>query len=131
MIRPAALPLLFFASGALALAYEVLWQRRFALVFGGGAPAAAAVLAAYFAGLGVGSYVVGRAAARVTRPLRVSAVLEALVAVGALASFPSGRPGSRERRHGRRADRCRFRKELRDLFLGRSGPAPARHPVGV
>jgi predicted membrane-bound spermidine synthase len=63
VIRPAALPLLFFASGALALVYEVLWQRRFALVFGGGATAAAAVLAAYFAGLGVGSYVVGRAAA--------------------------------------------------------------------
>jgi spermidine synthase len=88
VIRPAALPLLFFASGALALVYEVLWQRRFALVFGGGATAAAAVLAAYFAGLGVGSYGLGRAAARVTRPLRVYAVLEALVALGALASFP-------------------------------------------
>jgi spermidine synthase len=88
VIPPAALPLLFFASGALALVYEVLWQRRFALVFGGGATAAAAVLAAYFAGLGAGSYVVGRAAARVTRPLRVYAVLEALVAVGALVSFP-------------------------------------------
>jgi spermidine synthase len=89
VIRPAALPLLFFASGALALVYEVLWQRRFALVFGGGASAAAAVLAAYFTGLGVGSYVLGRAAARAPRPLRVYAVLEALVAVGALASTAS------------------------------------------
>ena len=88
MIRPAALPLLFFASGALALVYEVLWQRRFALSFGGGATAAAAVLAAYFAGLGVGSHVLGGAAARITRPLRVYAVLEALVAFGALLSLP-------------------------------------------
>lgn len=88
MRRPPALPFLFFASGALALVYEVLWQRHFALVLGGGAAAATAVLAAYFAGLGVGSHLLGRAAARITRPLRVYAVLEALVAAGALLSFP-------------------------------------------
>ena len=63
MIGPAALPVLFFVSGPLALVYEVLWQRRFALLFGGGATAAAAVLAAYFAGLGAGSHVFGRSAA--------------------------------------------------------------------
>jgi spermidine synthase len=86
--RPAVLPFLFFASGALALVYEVLWQRRFALLFGGGATAATAVLAAYFTGLGLGSHLVARAAARITRPLRVYAALEALVATGALLSFP-------------------------------------------
>ena len=50
--------------------------------------AAAAVLAAYFAGLGLGSYVLGRLLAQVRRPLRVYAGLEALVAAGALVSFP-------------------------------------------
>jgi spermidine synthase len=86
--RTAALPLLFFASGALGLVYEVLWQRHFALVFGGGAAAAAAVLAAYFSGLGLGSYVLGRTSPRVRRPLRLYAGLEALAAAGALLSFP-------------------------------------------
>jgi spermidine synthase len=85
--RPAALPLLFFASGALGLVYEVLWQRHFALLFGGGAAAAAAVLAAYFSGLGLGSYALGRSLAPMRRPLRVYAGLEALVAAGALLSF--------------------------------------------
>jgi predicted membrane-bound spermidine synthase len=82
-----AVPVLFL-SGALALVYEVLWQRRFALMFGGGAPAAAAVLAAYFAGLGAGSHLVGRLAARGSRPLRLHALLQALVAMGALGSVP-------------------------------------------
>src|SRR5687767_3235317 len=80
-----ALAALFFVSGALALVYEVLWQRRFAAVFGSAAPATAAVLAAYFAGLGAGSYVLGSRAGRWARPLRVYAVLEVLVAAGALA----------------------------------------------
>jgi spermidine synthase len=85
---PAALLVLFFCSGALALVYEVLWQRRFALVFGAAAPATAAVLAAYFAGLGVGSRLLGRAARRFPRPLLAYAVLEALVGLGALAVGP-------------------------------------------
>ena len=75
---------LFFFSGALALVYEVLWQRRFALVFGSGAPASAAVLAATFAGLGLGSLIMGRAAARWPRPLRAYAVLEITIAAGAV-----------------------------------------------
>ena len=78
MIGPAALPVLFFVSGPLALVYEVLWQRRFALLFGGGATAAAAVLAAYFAGLGAGSHVFGRSAAGAARPLRAGAPTERL-----------------------------------------------------
>ena len=79
---------LFFSSGALALIYEVIWQRQFALVLGGAAPAAAAVLAAYFAGLGLGSFALGAAAARWPRPLRAYAALEALIAVGALLVAP-------------------------------------------
>jgi hypothetical protein len=37
---------LLFVSGAVALVYEAIWQREFALVFGSAAPATAAVLAA-------------------------------------------------------------------------------------
>ncbi|HYP16359.1 MAG TPA: fused MFS/spermidine synthase, partial [Opitutus sp.] len=81
-------PLLLFVSGAVALVYEVIWQRQFAVVFGSAAPATAAVLAAYFAGLGAGSWVVGRVAHRWTRPLRAYAILELFVGAGALLVRP-------------------------------------------
>ena len=81
-------PLLLFVSGALALIYEIVWQREFALVFGSAAPATAAVLAAYFAGLGLGALVIGRVAKQWSRPLRTYALLEVLVGVGALLVSP-------------------------------------------
>ena len=80
--------LLFLASGALALVYQVLWQRQFALLFGSGSAATAVVLGAFFAGLGVGSFWIGRLAPRWSRPLRVYAVLELLIGVGSLAVTP-------------------------------------------
>ncbi len=84
-----ALPaLLLFVSGAVALVYEVAWQRQFALVLGSGAPATAAVLAAYFAGLGTGSVVMGRFSARRGQPLLWYAAMEAAVAGGALSVDP-------------------------------------------
>jgi spermidine synthase len=84
----AAITGLFFVSGAVALVYETIWQRQFALVFGSAAPATAAVLAAYFAGLGLGAWVVGRWAGQWTRPLRSYAALEACVGAGALLVTP-------------------------------------------
>jgi len=79
---------LFFTSGALALVYEVIWQRQFALVLGSAAPATVAVLAAYFAGLGLGSVTLGRWASRWRRPLVAYAILEAAIGVGALMVTP-------------------------------------------
>src|SRR6185503_5597301 len=79
---------LFFCSGALALIYEVIWQRQFALVFGSAGPATAAVLAAYFAGLGAGSRLLGPAAAKWRRPLLAYASLEVLIGLGALLVTP-------------------------------------------
>src|ERR1035437_988539 len=80
--------LLLFVSGVVALVYEIIWQRQFALVFGSGAPATAAVLAAYFSGLGAGSLVIGRLAKKWTRPLLAYAVLESLVGASALLVAP-------------------------------------------
>ena len=80
--------LLLFVSGAVALVYEIVWQRQFALVFGSAAPATAAVLAAYFAGLGAGSLVIGRWSKNWTRPLRAYALLELTVGLGALLVAP-------------------------------------------
>lgn len=74
---------IFFFSGVIALVYEVVWQRQFALLLGSTAPATAAVLAAYFAGMGAGSFVIGRFADRWTNPLLAYARLEILIALGA------------------------------------------------
>lgn len=79
---------LLFVSGAVALVYEIVWQRQFALLFGSASPATAAVLAGYFAGLGLGALVVGRFAARWSRPLRAYALLEMSVGLGALLVAP-------------------------------------------
>ena len=83
-----ALHSLFFLSGAAALAYEVLWMRRFSVLLGATAPAVAAALAAFFAGLGLGSYLFGRLAPRFTRPLLAFAALEIGTALSALSVEP-------------------------------------------
>ena len=51
---------LFFLSGASALIYEVVWSRLLGFIFGGTAFAIATVLAAYMAGLALGSWYFGR-----------------------------------------------------------------------
>jgi spermidine synthase len=84
--RLAPLLLLFFLSGASALVYQVLWMRLLALVFGVTVHAASTVLAAFMAGLALGSVAAGRLADRVRRPLVVFAAAEALIAVAALAT---------------------------------------------
>ena len=75
---------LFFASGASALIYEVVWARRFTYVFGGSAYAIATVLAAYMAGLALGSAWFGRRIDRRGHPLMVYGILEAGIGIWAL-----------------------------------------------
>ena len=75
---------LFFLSGASALVYEVVWTREFTTVFGGSAFAIATVLAAYMAGLALGSTVFGRSIDRRGHPLVVYGLLEAAVGIWAL-----------------------------------------------
>jgi spermidine synthase len=75
---------LFFLSGASALVYEVVWTRDLTNVFGGSAFAVATVLAAFMAGLALGSTVFGRAIDRRGHPLVVYGVLEAGIAIWAL-----------------------------------------------
>lgn len=63
-----------------------MWLRLLALVFGVTVYAASTVLAGFMAGLGVGSLVAGRLAARVKRPLAAFGIAEALVGVTAFLS---------------------------------------------
>ena len=69
----AVLALCFTASGAAALALELLWMRSAGLILGATAPTVATVLACYFAGLGLGAAAASRPSAR---PVRRYALLE-------------------------------------------------------
>jgi len=77
---------LFFFSGIAGLIYQVLWLRRLSLVFGVTAYAASTVLAAFMAGLAIGSLLSGRWLRRGVPPLRAFAIAEVLVGVTGLAS---------------------------------------------
>jgi spermidine synthase len=70
----------FFLSGATALVYEVVWLRMLGLIFGHTVYAVTTVLAAFMAGLGLGSFLFGRRAARLGDPIRAYGVIE--VAIG-------------------------------------------------
>ena len=77
---------LFFGSGVCALIYQVMWLRLLSLVFGVTVYAASTVLAGFMAGLGLGSFLGGRVAARITRPLAAFGIAEALVGITAFAT---------------------------------------------
>lgn len=85
-MRLALLLLLFFGSGACGLTYQVLWLRHLSLVFGVTVYAASTVLAAFMAGLAIGSALAGRLIARCSRPLRLFAAAEILIGLSALAT---------------------------------------------
>ena len=76
----------FFLSGAAALVYQVVWQRILTLHTGIGIVSVSLIVAAFMAGLGLGSHVGGILSARVSprRALRLFALIE--VAVGLFAA---------------------------------------------
>ena len=77
--------LLFFLSGLTSLIYEVIWVRQFGLVFGITTYAVSTVLAAFFAGLALGSYAAGRVIDRTRlRPLVVYGCMEGIIGAYAL-----------------------------------------------
>jgi spermidine synthase len=86
--RPAPLAALFFLSGVAGLIYQVVWFRRLALIFGVTSYALGIVLAAFMAGLALGSIAGGRIADRRRNPLRTYALVELSIAVLALLVLP-------------------------------------------
>jgi spermidine synthase len=79
----------FFGSGLTGLIYEILWTRRLGLTFGSTTFSVTTVLAAFMAGLGIGSYLIGRRADRSKLGgLRIYAYLELAIGIYALASLP-------------------------------------------
>ena len=74
--------LLFFLSGASSLIYEILWMRMFTQVFGSTTAATSTVLAAFMAGLALGSYLIGSYAHRHPQnALKLYAYLEGLIGI--------------------------------------------------
>ncbi|MFI8481694.1 fused MFS/spermidine synthase [Pseudomonas sp. NPDC078700] len=85
-VTPLALPmlipvLLLFTSGCAALVYQVLWVKQLSLVVGVEVYAITTGISAFFAGLALGGLVFGRWADRLTRPIRLYAALELIVAI--------------------------------------------------
>ena len=77
----------FFLSGLAGLVYEVAWIRQASLVFGSTTWALSTVLAVFFGGLALGSWLFGRWGQRVQQPVRLYAILELGLAVLALLSL--------------------------------------------
>src|SRR5262249_18603888 len=75
------LRLLFFLSGAVALAYEVLWSKWLTQVIGITTFSVSTVVAAFLTGLALGGVFFGRSIDRRGNALRLYASLEAGVAV--------------------------------------------------
>jgi spermidine synthase len=73
--------LLFFASGASALMFETLWQRKMLLVFGASAPATSAVLMAFFIGSAIGSLLGSKLLKTIRNPLTCYALVELWIGV--------------------------------------------------
>ena len=80
---PALIYALAFFSGLAALVYELAWARMLALTFGSTTLSAAAVIAGFMGGMGIGAALYHRVADRTTRPLRAYGFLELGIAVSA------------------------------------------------
>ena len=84
--------ILFLLSGVSGLIYEVLWLRIFTNVFGNTTYSASVVLAAYMAGLALGSIFIGRVSDRKSNLLSIFAIVEICIGLSALAiPFVSGK----------------------------------------
>ena len=81
-VRPAAL---LFLSGTAALVFQVLWIKQLSLVVGVEVSAIAGAVSAFFLGLALGGWLLGRKADQLRRPVRFYAMLEAGVALSCIA----------------------------------------------
>ena len=77
---------LLFCSGAAALVYQVLWIKQLSLVVGVEVYSIAIAVSAFFAGLALGSFVIGRWADQLEQPLLLASVLEVGIALFGIAA---------------------------------------------
>ncbi len=79
--------LVFFLSGACALAYQIIWIRLFGLIFGGTTLSMSVVIAVFMGGLAIGSHVIGKYAAKVSNRVRLYGILEIVLGIVAAVLF--------------------------------------------
>ena len=79
--------LLFFASGATALVYEVLWSKYLNMMLGSTVQAQTVVLAVFMGGLAIGNRIFGKRSAKMKSPLLGYGVLEVIIGIYAFV-FP-------------------------------------------
>ena len=72
----AAIYVMFLASGAASLIYQVVWFKQLQFVLGSSTFAVSMTVAGFFFGLSLGSWLGGKLADRVRRPLGAYALLE-------------------------------------------------------
>jgi len=76
--------LIYFASGACSLIDEVVWVRLLKLTLGNTVYATSIVVSVFMGGLALGAVIMARYSDRITRRLRLYALLETLVTISAL-----------------------------------------------
>lgn len=81
----AVLLFIYFASGTCSLIDETIWVRLLKLVLGNTVYASSIVVSVFLGGLAIGGFIMARFAGKITRPLRLYALLELAIAVSALA----------------------------------------------
>lgn len=79
---------LFFLSGFSGLIYESVWSHYVKLFLGHAAYAQTLVLVVFVGGLALGAWLCARVAERLRNPLRIYAIVEALIGLMALAFHP-------------------------------------------
>ncbi|MEE2679641.1 MAG: spermidine synthase [Myxococcota bacterium] len=75
----------FLLSGAAGLLFETLWFRQAGLAFGNGIWASSLVLSSFMAGLALGNGLAARFGNRILQPVRLYALLEAVIAATGVA----------------------------------------------
>src|SRR3954469_24204581 len=80
----AAFYLVFVASGFAGLVYESIWTHYLKLFLGHAAYAQSLVLAVFMGAMALGAWACGRVSRRVRNPLRLYAIVEALIGLLAL-----------------------------------------------
>ncbi len=78
----------FFFSGATTLALEVAWSKELSYILGNTLYSIATVVAAFMAGLGIGSALASIYAERVNRPVRAYAFIQCAIAAFGALSIP-------------------------------------------
>jgi spermidine synthase len=86
-VKTSQVYLIFTASGATALVYQVIWSRWLGLLFGNTTTSISIVLGSFMLGLALGSWGAGRFLHRIRNPVRAYAYVELGIGIFALC-FP-------------------------------------------